>query len=119
MGAGLSVAVELALVFADGEFVELDVACFADESVGMGTEAGDRPATGKLKNMGSDVFLLVDDDLAEVLGEDVQEPGPPFAVLDVKACSALVAGGDPDVVATPDVAALQTESKASAKVIPI
>ena len=98
MGAGLGVAVKFALVFADGEFIELDVAGLADERVGMGTEAGDRPATGKLKDMSSDVFFLVDDDLAEVLGHDVEEARPAFAVLNVEARGAFVARGDPDVV---------------------
>jgi hypothetical protein len=49
----------------------------------------------------------------------MEKAGPAFTMLDVKAGGGFVARGDPDVVAVFGVGGFLTESKASAKVMPI
>ena len=52
----------------------------------------DGPTAGEAERMGFDVFVGIDDDLTEVFGRFVENPGPTLTMLHVQAGGEFVAG---------------------------
>jgi hypothetical protein len=96
-GDGLGHAVEEALIFVQGEFVEFNVAAFAGEGIGVGREAVDAAAVGEFEDVGGEVVAAIEDHFAEVEGGQVDDAGPVFAILEIESGLGFVAGRDPDI----------------------
>ncbi len=79
------------------ELVELDVAAFSGEGVGIGGEAIDSAPVSELEDVGGEIGLWVEELEAEMGDREVKDFGPFVAVFKVKASLDVVAGGDPDV----------------------
>ncbi len=77
--------VKLALVFVNGEFVELDVTGFADEGVWVRGEAIDGSAAGESEDVSGEVFVALDDLFAEVLDPEIEFARPIFAIPEILA----------------------------------
>ncbi len=88
-----------ALIGVKRKLVHFDVAAFAGEGVGVGGEAVDAAAIGELEDVGAGVFLSIEEELAFVGGEEIEEFGPVAAVFEIEEGLGLVARGDPDVEA--------------------
>lgn len=97
LGAGLGVTVKFALVFVEGKLVELDVTGPADDGIGVGGKGIDVETGNESEDAGFNVLFAVDDLDAEIFGNDVEDAGPTFAVIEVEASGTFIARGDPDV----------------------
>jgi len=84
LGDGFGDAEEEALIFVEGEFVELDVTAFASEGIGAGGDAVDAAAVGEVEHLGGDVVFCVEDDCTEIDGVQVEEGSPVFAIFEVE-----------------------------------
>ena len=82
-GGWFGVAIEEALVWMKGEFVELDVATSRGDGVNAGREGVDALAGGEAEDPGFEVLFGIDNTFAKVLGSDLKDGGPLFADLEV------------------------------------
>jgi len=90
-GDGLGDTVEQALIGVEGEFVEGDVAALAGEGVGIGGKGIDTPTIGELEDVGGDIGVAVEEDIAEISETDVHEIGPMATVFDLETGLVLIA----------------------------
>src|SRR5688572_9158037 len=98
-GARLGDAIEFALLAMDGELVELDVAGFADESVGVGGQGKDAAAGFEAESERAQVLAFVEDLPFGFVGGQLKCLSPALALAQIFAGGGKIAGGDPDVEA--------------------
>ena len=95
----LSDRVERALIFVERKLVELHVAGFADDGIGIGRECVDAEAAGKSEDLDLGGFAGAggEDLLAEIARRAMENAGPALAITDILLGLRLVARHYPNI----------------------